>query len=86
MRRSKYDLNLRAWCIENNKPVPGKPETEYAVDWKANPFFNGIPKEYKTWGTNQQISVHVEDYATSEEYWQAVRAVAAKNLDRLSNK
>lgn len=83
MKWSKYDLDLRQWCIDNGKPIPGKPEAYYGVDWKANPFFNGIPKEYKKWGSNLQVAVRVDDCSSTEDYWNKVRIAAAKNLDKL---
>lgn len=86
MKWSEYDLRLREECIRLGKPVPGKPETMYEVNWKTNPFFNGVPKEYKTWGTNLQVAVRLNDCSSAEDYWSKVRINAAKNLDAMCSR
>jgi len=81
---SLYDLDLRQWCIDNKKPIPGKPEAEYEV---VAPYFNGITfsagRDYKVWGKNAQVAVRLKDCSSSEDYWIKVRINAAKNLDKL---
>lgn len=79
MKWSEYDLRLREWCKKKGRPIPGKPEAEYQVDWNANKFFNGTPKEYVTWGSNYKPLVKLENCKT--DYWEEVRRKAAINLD-----
>lgn len=98
MKWSKYDLDLREWCIRLDKPIPGKPEAYYEVKThigsdgkvKYQPAFNGIAfsgvRDYTSWGKNLQVDVRLNDYDTAEEYWEAVSNNAAKNLDANSIK
>ena len=83
MKWSEYDLLLRAWCLKHDKPIPGRPEAEYGVNWTSNPFNNGTPREYKTWGSSLQVLVRLSDCSSAEDYWEKVRAKAAENLDKL---
>lgn len=84
MKWSKYDLDLRELCIKRNKPIPGKPEAEYAVNWSI-PLYRDADsvKNIKEWGKNVQVDVKFRDYLSLEDYWEAVRSNAAKNLTKL---
>lgn len=41
---------------------------------------------YRTYGKNEQRTIKLDDYKTAEEYWEAVRNNAAKNLDEMCNR
>lgn len=86
---SDYDLRLRAECIKLKKPIPDKPERFCNINWNI-PVFSGqhlTPvRDFKLWGKNLQVSIRLKNYKTNEEYWEAVRINAAKNLDALCNR
>jgi len=73
MKWSQYDLNLREWCIKNNKPIPGKPEVYYGSEPSG---------DYSIWGKNYQPLVRFKD-CKDGEYWDKVHEAASKNLDKL---
>lgn len=83
---SDYDLRLRQWCIDHGRPIPGKPERMYDVNWNI-PVYQGKwftgKRDYKAWGKNLQVAHHLNDFETAEDYWAAVKKTAAENLDKL---
>lgn len=71
----------------------GDRETYEAYSFQACPYDLGNPgwygkdrNSYKAWGSNSKVEVKLNDFETAEEYWEAVRKNAAKNLDELCNR
>lgn len=75
LNKEFYDKHGRDSTWKEYEKLHGFRELDYSP-WKNY-------GSYSTWGKNTQVAVKLNDFGTTEEYWQAVKDNAAKNLDRL---